>query len=103
MGIVRGAIPRVGPPPPPARGPPNPKQHLGCRFGVPSIAHNDTGYDDQSYWRGRSWCVLPPPLLLLLLHVLLVLLLLLAAAAVLPPAWTAQAMTLECALRVART
>jgi|EP01043_Picozoa_sp_COSAG02_P021066 hypothetical protein len=53
MGIVRGKRPHVDPPPPSP--PPTPKKHLGCKFGVPSIAHNDTGYDDQSYWRGRSW------------------------------------------------
>jgi len=46
IGIMRGKRPHVGPPP---------KPHLGCKFGVPSIAHNNTGYDDQSYWRGRSW------------------------------------------------
>ena len=51
IGIIRGKRPRVGPTPAPAP----PKPHLGCKFGVPSIAHNDTGYDDQSYWRGRSW------------------------------------------------
>lgn len=56
MGIIRGHIPHVGPPPPPTPAPP--KKHLGCKFGVPSIAHNDTGYDDQSYWRGRSWCAM---------------------------------------------
>jgi hypothetical protein len=56
MGIVRGPVPRVGPPPPPPPAP-APKKHLGCKYGVPSIAHNNTGYDDQSYWRGRSWCV----------------------------------------------
>ena len=57
IGIVRGEMPHVGPPPSPPP-PPPPKKHLGCKFGVPSIAHNDTGYDDQSYWRGRSWCAM---------------------------------------------
>ena len=28
---------------------------MGCKFGVPSIAHSQFGYTDQSYWRGRTW------------------------------------------------
>lgn len=26
-----------------------------CQFPLPSIAHQDPTYKDQSYWRGRTW------------------------------------------------
>jgi hypothetical protein len=26
-----------------------------CAYGMPSIAHNDSAYKDQDYWRGRVW------------------------------------------------
>ena len=39
------------PPPAPVPGP-TPKP---CAFGMPSIAHNDSAYNDQVYWRGRVW------------------------------------------------
>merc|ERR1712014_311614 len=30
-------------------------QSLDCPYGLPSIAHNDSAYKDQTYWRGRVW------------------------------------------------
>ena len=49
----------VQPPPTPAPTPapaptPGPAP-LGCTYGMPSIAHNDSAFKDQNYWRGRVW------------------------------------------------
>ena len=43
LGCVRGGEPSKG------------SAKMGCKFGVPSIAHSQFGYTDQSYWRGRTW------------------------------------------------
>ena len=38
---MKGAAPKPG--------------RLGCKYGLPSISHNDSAYKDQVYWRGRTW------------------------------------------------
>ena len=53
FGCVKGTAPKPAPRPTPA--PPPPRKHLGCKYGLPSISHNDSAYGDQDYWRGRTW------------------------------------------------
>ena len=54
FGCVKGPAPKPAPRPAPAPPPPA-KPRLGCKYGLPSISHNDSAYGDQDYWRGRTW------------------------------------------------